>query len=947
VKRAVAVVIALALATGCAARDPPETGTGSRADSVIALGEQIYRREEYDSARLFLLPLAERFRASGDSVAEARALTWLGLAAWRLGDYTRAREEQERALKLKLALGLERDLWRSYNGLGLVAWNEGHLMEATARFGEAMAIAERLRDSVGLGSTAGNLGLVYTELGDFEAARSGFVRMREIGRITGSGRVEGNAHTNLGMLDIRVGNPSSALEHLTDALHLYQVVDYATGRQNALGQLGTAYAAMGDRSKALAALDSALTQSRELGLQQDEASNLEAIAEQYRVAGDYARALEVYGQAEALNRALGLRVEIGADLRSKAEMYMQLGDLNGAARNGRDALASHRAASARLEMLADELLLADVEDRAGRRQAADAHLSEASRLANAVGVRISRLSAALGTARIADRRGDPRRVTTVLDAAAPDLAAGGYDTEWEAYALRARAMNRLGRVEDAVANGRKAIAAVERVRVSYGSGLLRTSYVADRSRVYADLAAFLGSIGRTDEAFEVSDGARGRALLERSAAPRGSGTRAAALIEIGALVAQIERFTRGYDQADLQVRGTVAELYERLGRARGAYEQSLARESDSHPGAALIGALPTRAADVRAALGEDEALLEYLVAPDGLTGFVVTRERVTVFHSPVSVKNLKSRVRLARELVSRRDSAGEPVLAALHAALITPARLPATTRRLVVVPHDVLAYLPFAALRDERTGRYLAESYSVVLAPSAMALSELRGRGAREADVGDAIVFAPFPEQLPATAVEADALRRTVGAKLRIGRHASEQQFRHALGLAVPVHAASHGVLNPHNPLFSRIELASGAGGPASDGRLEVHELLDFRIASPLVFLSGCETALGAVGSTDFARGEDFMTLAQAFLYAGAQNVVATLWRVEDGGAAVFAERFYEHLTNSSPAEALAAAQRDLLRDSAYRAPFYWAAYTVSGSGQRAAQERAHLSVRQ
>ncbi|HKW48897.1 MAG TPA: tetratricopeptide repeat protein, partial [Gemmatimonadaceae bacterium] len=150
----------------------------SGADSLIALGEQIYRREEYDSARLFLLPVAARSRASGDSASEARALTWLGLAAWRLGDYTRAREEQERALKLKLALGLERDLWRSYNGLGLVAWNEGHLMEATARFGEATAIAERVRDSVGLGSTAGNMGLVYTELGDFDAARNGFVRMR-------------------------------------------------------------------------------------------------------------------------------------------------------------------------------------------------------------------------------------------------------------------------------------------------------------------------------------------------------------------------------------------------------------------------------------------------------------------------------------------------------------------------------------------------------------------------------------------------------------------------------------------------------------------------------------------------------------------------------------------------------------------------------------------------
>jgi CHAT domain-containing protein len=137
--------------------------------------------------------------------------------------------------------------------------------------------------------------------------------------------------------------------------------------------------------------------------------------------------------------------------------------------------------------------------------------------------------------------------------------------------------------------------------------------------------------------------------------------------------------------------------------------------------------------------------------------------------------------------------------------------------------------------------------------------------------------------------------------------------------------------------MFSRIEFARGSADESrDDGRLEVHELLGVSIASPLVFLSGCETGVGAAWSTQFARGEDYATLAQAFLYAGASNVVATLWRIEDRGAAEFAERFYQSLGPNAPPDALAAAQRALMLHERYSAPYYWAPYQVAGSGQLA-----------
>jgi CHAT domain-containing protein len=133
--------------------------------------------------------------------------------------------------------------------------------------------------------------------------------------------------------------------------------------------------------------------------------------------------------------------------------------------------------------------------------------------------------------------------------------------------------------------------------------------------------------------------------------------------------------------------------------------------------------------------------------------------------------------------------------------------------------------------------------------------------------------------------------------------------------------------------MFSRLELAPGDGTPENDGRLEVHEVMELSIRTRLAFLSGCETGLGVAWTTDFARGEDYTTMAQSFLYAGARNVIATLWRIEDAGAAVFAARFYQHLRNRAPADALAEAQRDMRNDPRYASPYYWAAYVLSGEG--------------
>jgi CHAT domain-containing protein len=286
----------------------------------------------------------------------------------------------------------------------------------------------------------------------------------------------------------------------------------------------------------------------------------------------------------------------------------------------------------------------------------------------------------------------------------------------------------------------------------------------------------------------------------------------------------------------------------------------------------------------------------------------------------------------------------------MHRLLVDPIEgrgMLGKSKRLIVVPHSSLSYLPFATVRNERSGRYLAQSYTILTLPSASALIALRDANGTSADRDDlsGVVFAQFTNTLQATRTDAEAIRRIVGgARTLLDDAASERAFREAAKTNRVLHLATHGTLNVENPMFSRIELARGRGadvsGSADDGHLAVHEIIGMRTLAPLVFLSGCETALGSAWSTDFARGEEYASLSQALLYAGARNAVSTLWRIDDESAGVFAGHFYRNLTRMPPAEALAAAQQNMLIDRRYSEPYHWAAYQLAGSGDRISLEQ-------
>jgi CHAT domain-containing protein len=131
------------------------------------------------------------------------------------------------------------------------------------------------------------------------------------------------------------------------------------------------------------------------------------------------------------------------------------------------------------------------------------------------------------------------------------------------------------------------------------------------------------------------------------------------------------------------------------------------------------------------------------------------------------------------------------------------------------------------------------------------------------------------------------------------------------------------------NPLFSGLELEKDQ---EDNGRLEVHEILGLRLDADLVTLSACETALGSGHLAEDPAGDDLVGLTRAFLAAGSDAVLATLWEVNDLSTLRLMRRFYRSLPGAGRAASLALAQRSLCRASdRFRHPYFWAPFVLVG----------------
>jgi CHAT domain-containing protein len=347
--------------------------------------------------------------------------------------------------------------------------------------------------------------------------------------------------------------------------------------------------------------------------------------------------------------------------------------------------------------------------------------------------------------------------------------------------------------------------------------------------------------------------------------------------------------------------------------------------------------VPDVSADVIArALPHSVVLVYYAVLPDRLLIWVLGRDGRRSTEVPVGREEIAVRVSSCIRKM-QIGSTGEEIgraLTDLYVLLVEPIEAAiGSARTLIVSPDAELHGLPFAALQHPRTGRHLVETYSVALTPAAAMLAQPDRRSALARKELKAAVAAPrldvsspagLPD-LPYAQKEADLVAGLYpGAEVLTPSDWAPNSFSSAMARADIVHFAGHAVANPDFPLLSRLVLPIAAPG---DGALLAHEISALDLSkTELVMLSACRTAGGRI-----RLGEGVASLARAFLAAGVQSVVATLWDVEDRSAADMAVKFHSlYRTTRNAPVSLAETQRRAIESSTHPRPsFQWAAFVA------------------
>lgn len=353
---------------------------------------------------------------------------------------------------------------------------------------------------------------------------------------------------------------------------------------------------------------------------------------------------------------------------------------------------------------------------------------------------------------------------------------------------------------------------------------------------------------------------------------------------------------------------------------------------------------PLTTREVAASLPQDAVVLSYAILGDHLVAFVIDRHGVRLA-STLSSDWTSLRHQIIALRASLAGHADERELdrrsAALYETLIEPlaAAIP-DHARLILSAEGTLQRLPFAALKDPRTGRYLVQDHPLTWAPSASVFVASAGRF-RPLAQGAArtllLVSQAAPDQrlypglrsLPWVAEEArQAAGLYPGSELFDGRRATIDTFlREAPGAEI-VHFLGHAIRG-RGARGTCLVLATRPGNP--DGGLLCGDAIErLRLSrTRLVILSACGTADGRI-----ARGEGIESLTRSFLAAGAPAVIGTSWDVKDRTAQLFLTELHRKLREGKdPSDALRSTQLRYIggADPDQQSPRFWANFQLTG----------------
>jgi CHAT domain-containing protein len=423
------------------------------------------------------------------------------------------------------------------------------------------------------------------------------------------------------------------------------------------------------------------------------------------------------------------------------------------------------------------------------------------------------------------------------------------------------------------------------------------------------------------------------------------------------------------------------------------YDQLIARFEKEFPEYYNLkyGTKPASVEDIQNILDDKTEMRSYFTSDSFIVIFTLTKKELTIWPMP-KIAGLDDSIQAFRKYLSQPDMLNKNAYQQLGYLLYQQlfpkdAAIPRNIKNIVIIPDGNLALIPFEALltkavKGEKTDfaefPYLVKLYAISYSYSAQlffkTMKKSRDGRIESSKLYDWLALAPvFSDEdekgitlttrkffdnvkehvsagllkrgmlmdgnyipaLPGTEDEIKSIfrefdKRKLKAQILLHKDASEEFVKSGeLSKYKYLHFSTHGFVNSENPELSGIILAQNKGSN-EDGILYEGEIYGLNLNAHLVVLSACETGLGQI-----RKGEGLIGLTRALLYAGARNIVVSLWQVSDQSTTDLMISFYKKLLdnklNEQFSESLQQAKLEMIHSGRYAHPFYWSSFILIG----------------
>lgn len=252
-----------------------------------------------------------------------------------------------------------------------------------------------------------------------------------------------------------------------------------------------------------------------------------------------------------------------------------------------------------------------------------------------------------------------------------------------------------------------------------------------------------------------------------------------------------------------------------------------------------------------------------------------------------------------------------------------------TYKNVVIIPDGLLNFISFEGLLTNKATTtkfskmpFVVKQQNIVYNSSALFYVKENKKNKNQKVLGIFPVFENTNQKLTYSIDEANAIKKEITSTLLMKDQALKSSFiKNASNygiLHLSTHASSGNFTVPANIEFY-------------DENMMLNELYELDLNPNLVVLSACETGVGKL-----QKGEGVMSIARGFQYAGAQNILFSLWQINDQATSIIMKSFYKKYNNKQSAyianrdSKIAYLENENISNTK-KSPYYWSAFVYYG----------------